>query len=276
MSAMYALVGFTAVLSLAWGAWSSNYFLSATDLSGVARILPSDLAYILFSVALPVILMLLIVLVIMSLASNHMTRSALKGLLVANRGGLEDMQTMSKSLIILQKLGFTSQFYATLPIVVNDICVSIADIITKSGLASDMVVFDSLNKSGDSRLYAICNIILAAKASIPHFDENLRRKVKKDAAVAASIVIFSRKYNKLLKALKAYDASDLVYGVMEGGLLGQVRGIFVSALGGENIHVKSDNSTEQGESAADSAAGAEAFFGESIKLAPSDVGGSDR
>jgi hypothetical protein len=265
---MYALIGFVAVLSLVWGVLASNYFFAAVDLSGVARILPSDISYILFSVALPIILMLMIVLIAISVASNHMTRSALSVLLKTNRAGLEGMEEMSKSLIILQKLGFTSQFFATMPLIVNDICLSIADIVTKSGLASDIVVFDALNRQGDARLYAVCNIILEIRASTPHFDENLRRKVKKDSETAAAIAIFSSKYNQLLKTVKAYDAGDLVYGVLDRGLLGQVHGILISALGDKKFHAKSNNSVGAGESRPDSGASGGSFFESDPGVAP--------
>jgi hypothetical protein len=155
-----------------------------------------------------------------------------------------------------------------MPMIVNDICLSIADIIAKSGLASDIVVFDALNRQGDARLYAVCNIILEIRASTPHFDENLRRKLKKDSEAASAIAVFSSKYNRLLKTVKAYDSDGSVYGVLYRGLLGQVHGILTSALGNENLHAKSNSSGGDGESDSDSRASSGSFFDSEPGVAP--------
>jgi hypothetical protein len=109
------------------------------------------------------------------------------------------------------------------------------------GLSSDVVIFDALNKTGDNRLYSICKIILDLRENTPHFDENLRRKVKKDAIIAGNIGIFSSKYNKLLKVLKNYDLDGFIYSLIEEGELGKVHNILMNAINASDISVKSED-----------------------------------
>ncbi|MBD5405618.1 hypothetical protein HDR59_03660 [bacterium] len=230
MVGLYSLIGFICFLGIFWGVWSSNYFLSGPDFQGVGQILPQDMAYMIFAVGMPVILLLFVGVILFIGVSNHFNRGILLNILAGNKAQMSSLQTVSKALIEVRKLGFTNQFFLNLPIVLNDISVCLADIISKTGMASDVIIFDALNKNGDNRLYSVCKIILDLRESTPHFDENLRRKVKKDALVAGSIGIFSTKYNKLLKTLKNYDLDGFVYSLIEEGELGKVHNILNMAL----------------------------------------------
>lgn len=230
MAWLYSLIGFICFLGIFWGVWSSNYFLLSPDFQGVGRILPQDMAYMIFAVGMPVILILFVGVILFIGVSNHFNRGILLNILAGNKAQMSSLQTVSKALIEVRKLGFTNQFFLNLPIVLNDISICLADIISKTGMASDVVIFDALNKNGDNRLYSVCKIILDLRESTPHFDENLRRKVKKDIMIAGSIGIFSSKYNKLLKILKNYDLDGFVYSIIEEGELGKVHNILSVAL----------------------------------------------
>lgn len=239
MNWLYSIMGFVCFLSVFWGVWSSKYFLSSPNFQGVGGILPQDMAYMIFAVIIPIILLLFVGIFLFVAISNHTNKNVLVSLLNGNKSQMSSLQILCKSLIEVRKLGFTNQFFLNLPIVLNDISVSLAGIISKTGMASDIVIFDALNKEGDNRLYSICKIILDLRESTPHFDENLRRKVKKDAVIAGNIGIFSSKYNKLLKVLKNYDLDGFIYSLIEEGELGKVHNILSSAIYSSEIPVKS-------------------------------------
>lgn len=233
---LYSLIGFICFLSMFWGIWSSNYFLSSYNFQGFGQILPQDMAYMIFAVGMPIILLLFVGVILFIAMSNHQNRDILLNILSGNKAQMSSLQTVSRALIEVRKLGFTNQFFLNLPIILNDISICLADIISKTGMASDVVIFDALNKNGDNRLYSVCKIILDLRESTPHFDENLRRKVKKDMTIAGSIGIFSLKYNKLLKILKNYDLDGFVYSLIEEGELGKVHNILsMSVHSSENI-----------------------------------------
>ncbi|MBD5398273.1 hypothetical protein HDR60_02075 [bacterium] len=233
---LYSLIGFICFLSMFWGIWSSNYFLSSYNFQGFGQILPQDMAYMIFAVGMPIILLLFVGVILFIAMSNHQNRDVLLNILSGNKAQMSSLQTVSRALIEVRKLGFTNQFFLNLPIILNDISICLADIISKTGMASDVVIFDALNKNGDNRLYSVCKIILDLRESTPHFDENLRRKVKKDMTIAGSIGIFSLKYNKLLKILKNYDLDGFVYSLIEEGELGKVHNILsMSVHSSENI-----------------------------------------
>ena len=233
---LYSVIGFIGFSSLFWGIWSSNYFLSAPNFHGVGRILPQDMAYMIFAVGMPIILLLFVGAILFIAISNQQNRSSVLNMLAANKSQMSSLQTVSKALIEVRKLGFTNQFFLNLPIVLNDISICLSDIISKTGMASDVVIRDAIEKNGDNRLYSVCKIILDLRESTPHFDENLRRKVKKDMSIAGSIGIFSSKYNKLLKVLKNYDLDGFIYSLIEEGELGKVHNILNMALhSSENV-----------------------------------------
>lgn len=236
---LYSLIGFLLCAAGIWFFWASNFFFSSYDFSGVVQILPQDLSYMIFAVIIPIIFLLLLICVLFFAVSNHINRSIFFDLLKVNKAEISSLQTLSKAVIEVRKLGFTNQFFLNLPIILNDLSICLSDIISKTGMASDVVIFDALNKNGDNRLYAICKIILDLRESTPHFDENLRRKVKKDSFVAGHISIFLNKYNKLLDVLKNYDLDGFVFSLMEEGCLGKVSNILNMALNSSDSSVNS-------------------------------------
>lgn len=236
---LYSVMGFVGFSSLFWGIWSSNYFLSSPNFQGVGRILPQDMAYMIFAVGMPIILLLFVGAILFIAISNQQNRGAVLNILAGNKAQMSSLQTVSRALIEVRKLGFTNQFFLNLPIVLNDVSICLADIISKTGMASDVVIRGALEQNGDNRLYSVCKIILDLRESTPHFDENLRRKVKKDMSIAGSIGIFSAKYNKLLKILKNYDLDGFIYALIEEGELGKVHNIFNMALHSSENVVKS-------------------------------------
>lgn len=241
---LYSVIGFVGVSSLFWGVWSSNYFLSSSNFQGFGRILPQDMAYMIFAIGMPIILLLFVGAILFIAISHQQNRNAMLNILAGNKAQMSSLQTVSRALIEVRKLGFTNQFFLNLPIVLNDVSICLADIISKTGMASDVVIRDSLEKNGDNRLYSICKIILDLRESTPHFDENLRRKVKKDITIAGSISIFSDKYNRLLKILKNYDLDGFIYSLIEEGELGKVHNIFNMALHSSENTVKSSRNDD--------------------------------
>jgi len=230
MSVLYLVMGLICFLCVFWGFWGSHYFLSSYGFGGVAEILPSDMSYILFAVGLPILILLVIGLIVYVVVSVNQTKLVIANLLQISKSEMSGIQTVGKSLIEVRKLGFTNQFFVNLPMLLNDISQFIADIITKTGIASDVVVYDALSKVGDNRLYTICRIVLDKRETTPHFDESLRRLFKRDESVAGMISLFSQKYDKLLKIVGKYDLDGIVAPILEEGELGKVRNIFLNAL----------------------------------------------
>ena len=230
MSVLYLIIGFICFLCIFWGIWGSHYFLSSYGFGGVAEVLPSDMSYILFAVGLPILILLMIALVAYVVISTNQTRAIIANLLQVSKSEMSGIQTVGRSLIEVRKLGFTNQFFINLNIIFNDMSQFIANIITKAGIASDVVVYDALSKTGDNRLYAICRIILDKRESTPHFDESLRRLLKRDESLAGIISIFSEKYDKLLRIVEKYDLDGFISSILEEGELGKVRNVLLNAL----------------------------------------------
>lgn len=226
----YLIIGFICFFSVFWGVWGSNFFLSSFNNTGVAEILPSDMAYVMLSVVLPIILVILCGIVFFVVVVQNQQKNILGNMTESVKRSMEGIEVLSKSLISVRKLGFTNQFFMMLPFILNDMSQSVADIISHIGIASEVVVYDALSKSGETRMYAVCRILLDKRENTPHFEETLRRYVKKDIELAGKISLFSKKYEKLLKALKDYDIEHIVADLLEEGNLGRVHNILVGAL----------------------------------------------
>jgi len=68
------------------------------------------------------------------------------------------------------------------------------------------------------------------RASTPHFEETLRRKLKKDKEAHAAAVEFADKYVLLMKALKKYDMDKVYTKIVEHGDLGRVGELFLGVM----------------------------------------------
>ena len=225
MLGLYYIVGFAVVTSVVWGVWAGRYFFAAYNISGVGQILPTDMSYMIFATVLPIILLLMVVAIVFFAIAHRTNRAAIALQMVQNRVEIESLVGISNSLISLKKLGFSSQFFATLPILLDDIGLVIADIIAKTGMASEVVLFDAISKPRDGKLYAICKIMLDIRDSTPHFEENLRRRIKRDEVVLRTIEAFLAKYKRLMRAVEDYDTDGLVKESLENGALGRVHGV---------------------------------------------------
>ncbi|MCR5506230.1 MAG: hypothetical protein K6F04_00075 [bacterium] len=188
------------------------------------------MSYILFAIGLPILILLMIALVVYVVVSINQTKQIIASLLQISRSEMSGIQTVAKSLIEVRKLGFTNQFFTNLSMILNDMSQFIANIIAKAGIASDVVIFDALSKTGDNRLYSVCRIILDKRESTPHFDESLRRLLKRDESLAGIISIFSEKYDKLLRIVGKYDLDGFISSILEEGELGKVHNVLLNAL----------------------------------------------
>jgi hypothetical protein len=178
-----------------------------------------------FAVGLPIMLLFMVVAIVLFAIANHANRTALVALLRANKGEIESLASVSKALISLKKLGLAGQLFSMLPSILDDMAATVADIIAKTGMASEVVVFDAFSKGQENRLYAVCRIITDLRDSTPHFDENFRRRVKKDESVASAVAAFAGKYSRLVKVLGYYDVDGLALSAIQSGMLGRVHGI---------------------------------------------------
>jgi hypothetical protein len=233
MFSLYVIAGFTAALGALWAAFAARYFFAAQGISGVGRILPSDMSYIIFAAGLPVILLLMVAAIALFAVANRANRAAFVALLRLNKGEIESLAGISKSLQSLEKLGFSSRFFAILPTIFDDMALALADVVSKTGMAGEEVLADALAGPGDGRLWAVCRIILDLRESTPHFDENLRRRAKRDENSARAIDAVLGKYVRLSRALAAHDVDGLVRESVEGGVLGKVCGVLGAALANE-------------------------------------------
>ena len=226
----YLIIGFVCFFSIFWGIWGSSFFLSSFNNTGVAEILPSDMVYVMLAVVLPIVLVMLCGVVFFVVMTQNQQRGMIGNMAESVRRGMEGIEVSCKTLINVRKLGFTNQFFMMLPFILNDMSQSVADIISHIGIASEVVVYDALSKSGETRMYAVCRILLDKRENTPHFEESLRRYVKKDMELSGKISLFTKKYEKLLKALKEYDIEHIVADLVEEGNLGRVHNILAGAL----------------------------------------------
>lgn len=246
MSASFLVIGFICFLSVVWGIFGSHYFLSTYGLGGVAEILPSDMSYVLFAVILPILFLMMIALIFYVVSGINQNKQYMTLLLQSIKSQMSGIQTIGKSLIEVRKLGFTNQFFINLPIVFNDISQFVANIISRMGIASEVVIYDALSKEGDTRLYSICKIILDKRESTPHFDESLRRLVKRDEVLSGMIGLFIEKYDNLLNIVNKYDVDHFVVRILEEGDLGKVYNILSNARVDKQEVVKNESDEENG------------------------------
>ena len=99
---------------------------------------------------------------------------------------------------------------------------TLTDIITKSGIASELIISSEMEKYGNNRIIATCRIILSLKETTVDFDENFKRSLKKNESLLASVEQFKMSYDKLLDATNNYDHDKFLYSTLETGVIGKV------------------------------------------------------
>ena len=220
MAAAYIIFGVASLLSLIWWGYASDYAEIMMAAAPGAKANPAGFANFIFAESLPVIL-------VFSIASAMIfvifARQVQKSILESQRalaGSGESLAAAAKALAEGRKMSAAQQFFSTLPFIQGDLAATLADFIKSAGAASDVVVFDLQGKSGGERLSALCKMVLDARAETPHFEETLRRRMKKDAAVADLALVFAAKYKALAKAVGRYDLDGIMSRIVEEGELG--------------------------------------------------------
>ncbi len=225
----FVLLGILLILSVVWIVFSGNYFFSSVNVSGVVNILPSDMAYMIFSVAIPVLILLVIGLIFYQIYEAVQTKSMILSLSKISKSQSSMIQTVGKSLIEVRKLGFTNQFFLNLPIILNDMSIFVSNIITMLRIESNLVVDSALSKPSDLRLSAVCRILLDKREKTPHFDETLRRIIRQNDLLQAQISLFEERYNMLISSLNEYDIDKFTLKTFEEGDLGRFYNVIVNA-----------------------------------------------
>ena len=227
---VYVVFGIAGVLGVIWGVSSAGYMLSAYDSLGFARIGPSDYAALVLSVAIPILVLLLIAVIFACVIFMREQGRMMLRIQGESRIASANLELVSKALIEQKKLDESRHFFRTLQLVLADVSSSLIDAIRATGMASDVVLFDAVGKAGDERLSSACRVVLDLRASTPHFEETLRRKLKKDKEAFGAAAEFAEKYILLMKALKKYDIDKVYTKIVERGDLGRVGAIFLRAM----------------------------------------------
>ena len=222
MKTVYYILVAIAAMALGWGAVAVRY-LNVGPISGI---IPSDMAYIVFSSVLPALVILMAgAVAIIAL----MYSSSIKNIRIMTKMAGE-MTAATESSASITRLAFSTHYFAALPFIMADMAESIAEIMRRAGVASEVVIFDAMSKPGENKLYAISAALAASSESTPHFSLELARAAKKDRDAAKAILAFVKKYKRMAATLKAYDPDGALSITMEEGAAGKAYAIITAAI----------------------------------------------
>lgn len=135
----------------------------------------------------------------------------------ANQVALEGAEAISKSLLEMRKIGYTTQFFSLLPVVYQDFYDSLRRIL-KGVVLTESTRLDS----GSEDIWSLSRSFLVQVARDPALLEDIRRNFKKHDEIAKEFANFQLRYKRLIEALKSYDRDAFVYQFVEEGSLGRV------------------------------------------------------
>lgn len=220
---------FVLILTIFWLVFGSKYFLGTLSPNGFVTMLPSEMSYLLFAIIIPVILIFIIGLIAFEIISNKETKKMLLEVMKNSKKESGILQTLAETLLEMRKLGFTQQFFINLPFIFNDISLFLSKIISMLQLESQVVIDNAISKPQDSRLSSVCRIILSKRDNTPNFDARLAKTLLQNEEIKGYVVLFSEKYESLIKMVKQYDKDQIIFKMIEQGELGQVYNILVNA-----------------------------------------------
>ena len=215
---------------LLWIYYSINYADSIKGFSGFVNASPYDISGIILTIALPVILALLILIFFYILFFLFKSRAFFVKLNHVNTKINDNLEVIARRMIESVKLTYSSEFFKVFPVVMETFADALTDIITRSGIASELIISSEMEKYGNNRIVATCRIILNAKENQVDFDETLRRSLKKNESLLAAVEGFKSAYDRVLDATNRYDRDKFLYLFLEEGLLGKVYVVLTKAL----------------------------------------------
>ncbi len=217
-------------LSIFWMRFSMNYLDSVKGFQGFLNSSPYELSGVILMISIPVILGLLLLL--FSFVVYFLLKSNVNGKRITSVNDKinENLEVVARRMIESAQLSYSSEFFKVFPMVMDNLADCLTDIITRSGMASELVISSEMEKYGNNRIVATCRIILNQKENRPDFDENLRRNLKRNESLFAAVENFKSIYDKLLDATVRYDREKFLYSFLEEGGLGKVYLILSLAL----------------------------------------------
>ncbi len=151
-----------------------------------------------------------------------------KKLFTENRIALEGLEAITKNLIELRHMGYTSQFFNHLPIIYQDFYETLRRIIRRAAILPELPSIDSRPETQD--LWVLCRSFLRAIEKNPSIYEEIRRNFKKNQTLSQEMSLFTIRFDRFLKALQSYDRDQFIIQFMEEGSLGRVYDILMKAF----------------------------------------------
>ncbi|MBN1783643.1 MAG: hypothetical protein JW812_01615 [Alphaproteobacteria bacterium] len=213
-----------------YGLWSAFVLLSLLWVRYVFAVLPSNPAFLNYvgieklSLSLlisfgfvPLFFVAFLIFIISASQKARLFDHFFRNSIRSNQVALEGAETISKSLLEMRKIGYTTQFFSLLPIVYQDFYDSLRRIL-RGVVLTESPRLDS----GSEDIWGLCRSFLVQVARDPAIMEDIRRNFKKHDEIAKEFANFQLRYQRLLKALQSYDRDSFVYQFVEEGSLGRV------------------------------------------------------
>jgi len=222
MLALSIITSTIVFLCIFWIRFSLNYVDSIKGFQGFLNSSPYELAGIILMISIPVVLCILILIFTYIIFFIFKNKSIVEQITLVNNKISSTLEVIARRMIESVKISYSSEFFKVFPMIMEDLADTLTDIITRSGIASELIISSEMEKYGNNRIIATCRIVLSLKDTTADFDENFRRALKRNESLLASVDHFKESYDKLLDTTKNYDHDKFLYSTLETGVVGKV------------------------------------------------------
>ena len=180
-----------------------------------------DASNLALAVVMPLIFLAAIGALVIAAYSVRTSRRELETLMRQSTRSLEGLQVVSRQLLEAKSQAQSAQFLKYLPFALNDLSVSLSELLARTEIASEVVIYNALSRDGEARMAAVAGALLSVADSTPNFVEMFRRRLLKDEVAAGLAASFIEKFTKLSDQIRIHDFDGLLSRIFEEGTMGK-------------------------------------------------------
>ncbi len=208
--------------SVLWLAGSAVYIESRVGWENLVTMNPSDIAFFMTAVLLPVVVLWIIMGFVHYAGVIHKQGAFLGAMLTQLKRSSEQNEIILKNLISSQAQSKNNDILKYIDIAIADLNNTLAEIAVRFGIMRKTSEDSLWHRVGEGDRWAFCQIILENAEETEDFDNALKKRMTRDLKLAEAVKAFCSRFEKIIHMLSSNDINRPFIDIIENGDLGTV------------------------------------------------------
>lgn len=221
------------ILSVCWIIGGAIYIEARIGFNNLITMNPSDLAFFITAVFIPVIVLWIIVGFIYYSSIISKQGYFLNLMLIRMKRSSEENEIILKSIIESQGYFKNRETLRFVDMSIDDMNNTLAEIAVRMGIIRKVSTETLWHRVGEGDRWAFCNIILENADEIRNFDKELKHHISRNEILAKQITSFCTRFEETFALLETNPNNRPMLNILESSVLGEVYTKFSKALSPE-------------------------------------------